>query len=441
MRRKRRFRILLYNLLVAAVLLFGAEGLLAYWMNHPASCPNRLAPLLKSYYFSVDRKILQFEPEAAQYDENLFYTLRPGKFTFSNREFNTSFFVNSRGFRDDEASLEHPQIIVLGDSYAMGWGVEQEETFAQLLEKNMGLRTLNMGVSSYGTVRELSALKSVKLDSVRLLVIQYCPNDFTENEAFWSKHDSLVISAKSTYDKEQRDYLNARSYTPLKHLRFVVNSLLAEPIHLQASRAPWSEKNVITPEAAFLHVLNTLQSLPANIPIVLFSIDASAPSDDFIQNLAHAESQDPHSPANERFRLISLEGKIGRADRFVWDEHLNARGHRIIAAEIEGALKNVNQEDDLTWKEVKRWYYPNGTLGTLIEYQNGQEHGKAIYYWDNGVISREAHFYHGFPDGEEKNFNRKGILVERKFYVHGKLKAAHLHYDNPGHVSDSVFYR
>lgn len=422
MRRKWWFRILMYNLLVAAILLCSAEGMLAYWMNNPSSCPARLAPLLKSYYFSIDRKILQFEQEAADYDADLFYTLRPGKFTFDNREFSTSYSINSQGFRDDEASLDYPQILVLGDSYAMGWGVEQEETFAQVVERQVGLKTLNMGVSSYGTVRELSSLKGVKLDSVRFLVIQYCPNDFTENTAFCSDGDSLLVSPKSRYESEQRDYLNSRSYSPLKHLRFVVNSLLAEPIHLHACRASWSEKRTpLTPEAAFLHVLNTLNNLPANIPIVLFSIDASQPSNDFILDVAQENSKDT-THASERFRFVSLEGKIGTADRFVWDEHLNARGHRVIAAEIEAALKNVAQEDLILGKEIRRWHYPNGILGTLIEFQNGQQHGKAIYYWDNGVMSREAYFYHGLPDGEEVNYNRAGGVTGRKFYERGKLK-------------------
>lgn len=340
MKRKRWFRIFLYNLFVAATLLFSAEGLLTYWMNHPHACPSRLTPLLKSYYYSIDRKILQFEPAAAHYDADLFYTLRPGKFTFDNREFSTSYSINSQGFRDDESSLDYPKILVLGDSYAMGWGVEQEETFAQVLEREVEMKTLNMGVSSYGTVRELSALKTVKLDSVRFLVLQYCPNDFKENLAFCDQGDSLIVSSMQRYEREQKDYLATRAYTPLKHLRFVVNSLLAEPHSLHPCRAGWSNKKTpITPAMAFLHVLNTIQGLPSNIPIVLFSIDASPPSDDFSRDVASEISKDSAKGVSGRFRWVSLYGKIGSADRYVWDEHLNARGHRVVAAQIEAAMK------------------------------------------------------------------------------------------------------
>ena len=48
---------------------------------------------------------------------------------------------------------------MLGDSYAMGWGVEQGESFPEILEAATGLRVLNAGVPSYGTPRELLMLE------------------------------------------------------------------------------------------------------------------------------------------------------------------------------------------------------------------------------------------------------------------------------------------
>ena len=46
-------------------------------------------------------------------------------------------------------------ILVLGDSIAMGWGVNDYETFSYLLEKNLKMKVYNLGVSSYGTIREI----------------------------------------------------------------------------------------------------------------------------------------------------------------------------------------------------------------------------------------------------------------------------------------------
>ena len=66
-----------------------------------------------------------------EYDPELTYRLRPGACTFSELEFVTDYRINSLGVRDDEASLDGPEIIVLGDSFAMGWGVEQQESFLE----------------------------------------------------------------------------------------------------------------------------------------------------------------------------------------------------------------------------------------------------------------------------------------------------------------------
>jgi len=40
-------------------------------------------------------------------------------------EFTNEVRVNHLGVRDDEASLVAPDVIVIGDSHAMGWGVDQ----------------------------------------------------------------------------------------------------------------------------------------------------------------------------------------------------------------------------------------------------------------------------------------------------------------------------
>jgi hypothetical protein len=131
--------------------------------------------------YLLDRNYLQIDPAAIRWDAELGYTLRPGEFRFSNTEFSTSYRVNSLGPRDDEASLHQPEVVVLGDSFAMGWGVEQNETFAQVLERLTGLRVLNAGVSSYGTVRELRMLARVDTSATSWVVIQFCNNDFFEN--------------------------------------------------------------------------------------------------------------------------------------------------------------------------------------------------------------------------------------------------------------------
>ncbi|MFP5462523.1 MAG: CidA/LrgA family protein, partial [Gammaproteobacteria bacterium] len=44
-------------------------------------------------------------------------------------------------------------IVVIGDSHAMGWGANDEETFAAQLQALSGRPVYNLGVASYGTAR------------------------------------------------------------------------------------------------------------------------------------------------------------------------------------------------------------------------------------------------------------------------------------------------
>src|SRR5258706_285807 len=54
----------------------------------------------------------------------------------------------------------------------------------QLIEKKSGRRVVNMGISSYGTVRELRLLDRVDVSKATHLIIQYCGNDIYENLPF-----------------------------------------------------------------------------------------------------------------------------------------------------------------------------------------------------------------------------------------------------------------
>src|SRR5262249_34040077 len=98
----------------------------------------------------------------------------------------TDLYVNRLGVRDDEESLNAPEIVVIGDSIAMGWGVQQDETFAQLIERRTGRKVLNAAVSSYGTVREMKMLNRIDLSHATHLIIQYTENDWPENRSFRS---------------------------------------------------------------------------------------------------------------------------------------------------------------------------------------------------------------------------------------------------------------
>ncbi|MEM7356939.1 MAG: GDSL-type esterase/lipase family protein, partial [Acidobacteriota bacterium] len=87
-----------------------------------------------------------------------------------------------------DSSLETLRILVLGDSFSFGWGVESGEAYAAVLQsllngEGLGLRIAvsNMAVPGYGPEQVGQALKrsAAKLDPVpRVVVVGFTENDF-----------------------------------------------------------------------------------------------------------------------------------------------------------------------------------------------------------------------------------------------------------------------
>ncbi len=117
-------------------------------------------------------------------DPDLIYKPTNGTCTFDDIEFKTTLNFSDEG-RNTGVKPEGTGIAVIGDSHAMGWGVNDLETFSAHLQTLSGRPVYNLGVASYGTARELIRLeKSGVLDKVDTVIIQYCNNDLNENRAF-----------------------------------------------------------------------------------------------------------------------------------------------------------------------------------------------------------------------------------------------------------------
>ncbi len=70
--------------------------------------------------------------------------------------------INSAGFRDDERRVDGSDLrrmVFLGDSLTFGWGVEQHDSFAHLLETSLDeerpTEILNFGTGNYNTTQEV----------------------------------------------------------------------------------------------------------------------------------------------------------------------------------------------------------------------------------------------------------------------------------------------
>lgn len=117
-------RFIVSVVVIGAITVSVTEATFELMLRYPSHVPRSMLPILREYYYAEDQPSIQYLPGCSKYDDELTYTLRPGSCRFIGREFDTVVTANSLGVRDDENSLRSPQIVVLGDSTAMGWGVK-----------------------------------------------------------------------------------------------------------------------------------------------------------------------------------------------------------------------------------------------------------------------------------------------------------------------------
>jgi hypothetical protein len=326
--------VLLFQVIVGAVLVEGI--LLAIYTHLSPRSPPALLPFFRWEYF-YRRSIVQLDIGRARYDAELLYTLRPGRFTFANIEYSTLYEVNSLGVRDDEASLAQPQIVVAGDSYAMGWGVQQNDTFPQVIERKAGRRVLNAAVSSYGTVREMRLLDRVDMSHATTLVIQYCSNDFDENEQFETHGNRHVPSGEHDWLDAIAAQQRTARYRPF---RMLYDSAVWIKRGIEGHH--WGGFEPYTPPAdrAAELFLNALEHAPhQDLTRLRIVVTDPEPDPSFIRALDRLHGN-PRYPAHIRaIRVADVSALMTPDVHYVLDDHLTARGHELIADAVIAAMK------------------------------------------------------------------------------------------------------
>jgi len=139
----------------------------------------------------VGFKPLYVSPERDRfwkYDSTLGWAHEPGQDgIFETPQFRTFVRINQKGLRDREHLYEREndteRILVLGDSFAWGYGVEESERFSQLLEKSLDAEVINAGVSGYSTDQELLWYRNegTKYET-DLVILVLAGNDVGDND-------------------------------------------------------------------------------------------------------------------------------------------------------------------------------------------------------------------------------------------------------------------
>lgn len=336
--RKSNLKRLAFLLLITAL----PELVFTYLLHHPSQIPDFCVPAFRNYYDGVQRNIIQFNPSCSVYDSSLFYSMKPStSFIFSNYEFADGFHTNRLGLRDDDNSLLKPDIICLGDSYALGWGVEQNETFAEELSRGSGKKVLNAAVSSYGTARELKNLYRLDTSNLQYIVIQYCRNDLTENKQFADDGYSLKISSEKKYDSSVTAHYWNRLWFPGKH--FITMSRLCVSNKLagiqRSKKLPPADSSELQLKESARYFADILLHAGINFnktKVYVVDLDEKeSMNNDFVNEMTSLISLPVYEEHfNHNLIMVPVADLLDNNDYYILDPHLRASGHRKIAQRL-----------------------------------------------------------------------------------------------------------
>ncbi len=306
---------------------------------------------LRDYYLNHDRNIIQALPQCAVYDARLLYTPRPGGCRFSNREFATWLSVNAMGFRQTTQMEGPPRIAVLGDSHAMGWGVEDHETFASLIEQSLGEKVANLSVSSYDTARELIALSRSKLKEVRTIIIAYNHNDAGENTDYFlhGPRQASIDDFRVLQDQQRQPYRPMqllKTIRPMQLLKTMVHMAL-ENMRVRGEGSPGEDyllQDLREEAATFLALLRRFEKELNNKTIIVLEVNEyNQNSPRFIQQVRTEFEKVRKSGVDMRFSLhtVDVSQILSEQSYFVLDDHINAIGHAQVARVLVETIRRL----------------------------------------------------------------------------------------------------
>jgi len=287
---------------------------------------NNITPNIKliqeyqrNFYIIGMRKIWHSRPECVEFSKTQTYVPKEGSCNFSNIEFDITMSFNKLGRLSGHPINENGNgVAILGDSYSMGWGVNDNETFSYLLEKKIGRPVYNFGVSGYGTIRELLRLKEANLlDKIDTIIIQYCYNDYGENVGYDSKISLDVVKKK--YEMLTKD----SEYSVWKKFRksFRYSSTIAKNVLTNKdSSMDFNHHN-----DAFIEVLKKFPFIQDK-KIIVFYVNG------YQQKFVNFPSG--KSNIFNNLEYFDLDIEMDKKNFFLIDGHLNFTGHKKIAEKL-----------------------------------------------------------------------------------------------------------
>lgn len=315
---------ILYCFLISSLIFFFSY----YSIINEKIYKNRfINAIQKSIYFKGGyRNIWQNKKECVNFDNRLLYVPKIGTCNFKNLEFDTKLtFDEISRVNQSYSKLQNKQnnaIAVLGDSLAMGWGVNDDETYSAILEKNINKKVFNQGVSSYGTIRQVKKFKISGIDDkIETVIVHYNLNDLDENQK---------LDINKLYKNESSNLIFETQDMNMKWLL-----------------RQWKRSfRVVFNEIKKLLPNNNLSKIKVNLNIHLQKAE-----DILYKNLNLKNKrviilfiQEPNMILTNQLKKSSRKNieyliiKLDKKNFFIIDDHINKFGHQEVAKRVEDIL-------------------------------------------------------------------------------------------------------
>jgi len=249
------------------------------------------------------------------------------------QDFDIAIHLNSRGERDDESAPEekaqHGKLLLLGDSLAFGWGVEQADALATHLEHALDREVINLAVSGYGTDQELLKLRLEGLSQKpAAAIVVFCENDVEE------------VLRDLMYGKRKPRFTLSRDEPVLKSApgpqefwesaSFFYRSVRKQVI--EASQSPLSDDEVLAGRKLVLRLFTAMAGELGETSASLVIVHVGA---EWIET---GFARPPNAFLLDVQPALTAAEALGPVV-FAHDPHWNARGHRVVAEAIAAFVK------------------------------------------------------------------------------------------------------
>jgi hypothetical protein len=276
----------------------------------------------------------------------------PGKYKFR-------YSVNPNGHRgpahDPRPSPSEKTIIVLGDSYAFGIGVDDGDEFASQMSRELGkdVRVVNLGNPGWGLTQQIRRyMEYGRLFKPDVVVLQYCANDLEDNLGYMvttlpedGSEEAFVFRSSNRRLGWLKRYLShsiiqkSQTYNFFRHRIYVFFKNRA--VRERESTMEERSESVATPrERFYIDLLDRFTEVLAreNAHFFMISVNGQLAQSIYLMETVKAMDASGKLDYIEIAPWFAKESDYGSPEGHLW----GAKGHAILGARLAEYIRTTS---------------------------------------------------------------------------------------------------